>query len=177
MKKFLMISLAAVLFVLGASRVNAMSEADLKKVLTQTIKINNTEISITADEKVLVEKYLNAYEVSEKDADYIAKKVEKAISILKAEGKTDLKKLSKSAKEQLKALVSDISSNTSVKATVTKGSLVVYKPDNSGVFAEVDKLVKQTGSEVSSIAVIASIAFVVTIAGACLVVKQIKESN
>ena len=125
--------------------------------------------------KAAIERYLNQYDVNASDADYINTKLNEAISILKSEGQTDFKKLSTSAKNQLKALVEEISNNTSVNATVTNGSIVVY--DGAGeVFFEVTKLVKQTGSEMSTTAIITALSFLVVAAGACLVVKQVKEN-
>ena len=176
MKKVFMSVLVISLLLLGVKNVNAMTEAQLKTKLTQSITINGTEVSLTADEKNLVTKYLNEYEVSSKDADYISGKVDEAISILKSEGKTDFKELSSSAKTKLKALVSDVAANTSVNATVTNGSIVIYNGDGT-VFAEVDKLVKQTGTESNKLTIVASIAAAVTLVGAYFVVRQVKVSE
>ena len=78
-------------------------------------------------------------------------------------------------KNQLKALVEKVSANTSINATVTGDSVVVYKPAG-GVFAEVDDPIKQTGLETSPVAMMAGISFLITLAGACLVVRQVKEN-
>ena len=175
MKKIFLVSLIASLF-FGINTVSAMSEADLQKKLTQSFTIAGQKVGVATDTKVLVERYLKENEVSSKDADYIASKIDEAIAILKAEGKTDFSKLSTSTKTKLKSLVSDISSNTSVKASVKKNALIIYNADGT-VFAEVSKLVKQTGRETSQIVALVSIAGVVVVAGAYLVVRQVKTSK
>lgn len=173
MKKLGYLLLVVLLFV-GVLRVDALTEDQLKDALTQTIDIKGTKVSVDAATKTAIERYLNQYDVSTTDADYINGKINTAISILKSEGQTDFTKLSASAKSQLKGLVEDISANTSVKATVTNGTVVVY--DGSGnVFFEVTKLVKQTGSEMTTTAMMAAISFLVVAAGACLIVKQVRE--
>jgi len=176
MKKLFILSLAVVFAFVGMLSANAMSEAKLKEVLTKTYNINGTNYSVSSEVKVYIERYLNENEVSSDDADYIAKKVDQAVEIVRASGATDLThftKLPKDTQKQLKTLVADISANTSVKATVTKNSVAVTNAD--GTVVEVTGLVKQTGSETNIIAVIAGIAFVVTVVGACLVVRQVKH--
>ena len=108
--------------------------------------------------------------------EYIADRVNEAVDIIKASGKSSTKDLSAATKTQLKGLVEKVSANTSVKATVQGNNVVVYKPDG-GVFASIDKPIKQTGSESSIVALIASVSFLITVAGACLVVKQVKTSK
>ena len=76
---------------------------------------------------------------------------------------------------QLKALVSDVNTNTSVHATVMNGAVVIYAPSGE-VFAEVSRLVKQTDEKTNTIAIIAGVAVLITIAGVALVVKQVKSN-
>ena len=174
MKKLGILLFAVLLFV-GVARVDAISEDELKDALTQTFEIDGTKVHVDDATKTAIERYLNQYEVSSADADYIKARIDTAISILKSEGQTDFKKLSDDAKDRLKALVVEISNHTSVKATVTNGSVVIL--DASGdTFFEVDHLVKQTGSTVTLTAVMAGISVLIVAAGACLVVKQVKEN-
>ena len=76
MKKLGYLLFAVLLFV-GVVKVNAMSEEDLKKALTQTIEINGTKVSIDDATKTAIERYLNQYEVSSSDADYINERINK----------------------------------------------------------------------------------------------------
>ena len=174
MKKLSVLLFAVLLFV-GVARVDAMTEDELKEALTQTIEINGTKISVDDATKTAIERYLNQYEVSSADADYINQRINTAISILKSEGQTEFKKLSSTAKSKLKALVEEISDHTSVKATVTNGSVVVLDPSGN-TFYEVTHLVKQTGSTTTLTAMLAGISVLIVAAGACLVVKQVKEN-
>lgn len=177
MKKIgLLIAVICVLF--GLTNVSAMTESDLKAKLSQTVQLKNGSYKLSAGDKKLLDDYLNQYEVSSEHADFIAARVDKAIEIMKSEGHADFKKYSKASKEALKALVVEISNNTSVKATVTKDSVVVYKPDGSGeVFAEITGLVKQTGFGVSSLALITCISVFIVAVGSFFIVRQVKTSN
>ena len=175
MKKFLL-SLAIVGMLFVAMPVHALSEADLAAKFKKSFKVGNDTVSIDSDTKVLVERYLNTYEVSEEDCEYIANKIDEAISILQKDGHYEVSKMSTSTKDKLKALVTDVSSHTNVKGTTKKGAVVIYKPNSTETFAEVTRLVKQTGNETNTIAIVASVALLITVAGACLVVRQVKSN-
>ncbi len=174
MRKFSLLLIIMVVF-FSFTGVKAKTEEELKKILTQSIKVGKATFALSDDEKVLVERYLEQNEVSSEDADFIAVRVDKAISIIKAEGHVEFKNFSQSSKDKLKALVSEISENTSVKATVTKNSLIVYNQDGTKV--EVTKLVKQTGSETSKIAMLAGLSILIVAVGTCLVIKQVKTGE
>ncbi len=172
MKKVLLTFVVA-LFV-GIISVSAMTEKDLRKRFDETITIGGVTYEVSAGDKKLVDDYLAKYKVSDKDCKYISDKIDEVIAIVKAEGKAEGKNFSKDAKAKLKAIVADIAANTSVKATVKEGCLVILNEDGS-TFAEVDKLVKKTGTN-NTIAMIAGVAFVITLAGAVLVVRQAKQN-
>ncbi len=175
MKRLLSVGLVLVMF-FAVVTVKAMTEDQLYDALTQTVEINGTKYTVDEATKNHIKMYLNQFDVSSADCDYINTRINKAINILKSEGTADASKLSASAKQQLKDLVAEIRENTSVKASVTDGAVVIY--DNEGeVFFEVTKLVKQTGIETSTTAIIASISLVIVAAGALLVGRQVKHSN
>ncbi len=176
MKKLSIFALIASLFVFGTFTVNAKTEDELKEILTQTITVGKEKYALSDGDKVLVERYLNEFDVSSEHADIIAEKVEAAINIIKGQGNVNFKSYPESVKQDLKTLVGEISSSTSVKATLTKDALIVYGEGNN-VFAEVTKLVKQTGVETSRIAVIAGISILIVAVGTCLVIKQVKTSE
>ena len=174
MKKLSYVLLAAILF-FGFFKVNAATEEELKDALFGTVKINGSEYRLDDGTRTAVERYLNEYDVNSSDADYIITRINTAKSILESEGEPNFKNLSSSAKNRLKALVVEIDEHTSVKATVTNGSVVV-KDGSGNKFYEVTKLVKQTGSETSVTALIAGISLLIVAAGSFLVVKQVKEN-
>lgn len=176
MKKVFLVLVAAVSLFLGVKTTNAMTEAELKEILTKTYTINGGKFKVKESFAGYIDSYLNAYDVKSADADYIAARVDEAINIIKASGKSKVEDLSAAKKNELKALVEKVSVNTEVKATVQGDTLVVYKPEG-GVFAKVDDPIKQTGSESNTLTVIATLSFLITVAGACLVVRQVKSSN
>ena len=175
MKKVFFVSIiAALIFTL--TNVSAMSESDLRKKFDVEVKVGNGVYSLPAGDKKAVDDYLATHEVSEEDCQYIADRIDKAVEIIEADGHAVFQDFSSSTKKQLKQLVTEIDANTSVKATVTDGSVVILNEDGS-TFYEAVKLVKQTGSEINSIAIVASLAVVVVVAGACLVIRQVKKAN
>lgn len=133
MKKLLVFVFA---FFIGLVSVNAMSESELKTKLTQEYKVNGVTFKASDAQKTAMEQYLNQYNVSSSDADYIAGKLDEAFNVLRASGKTSFYKMSKADKNKIVALVSDVATHTSVKAAIIKNNLVVYKPGTSDIFYE-----------------------------------------
>ena len=172
MKKLsILVLIMAVFF--SFTGVKAKTEEELKEILTQTITVGGSKYSLA--DKVLVERYLDQNDVSSADADYIAERVNTAKTIIQGQGNVDFKNYPQNVKDQLKALVAEISENTSVRATLTKDGLTVYNQDNTTVV--VTKLVKQTGSETSKTAIIAGLSILIVAVGTCLVIKQVKTSE
>ena len=173
MKKMLFLLLTGVLFL--ATGVKAMSEDDLQAKFTKSYEMNGSTYSLSEGDKALVKRYLKQNEVSSKDCDYIAGKVDEAISLMRKSGVKDLSEFSKfpkSLKDDLKKLVEDIAANTKVKATTKKGSVVIYNTDGT-VFAEITKFIKNTGTNVN---IIPTVALFASILGIALVVKNIKAN-
>lgn len=179
MKKLSMIALMAVLFLVGATNTNALTESELKAKLSQTITVDGKEVKLSNDNLVLIDRYLKENEISSEDADYIASRVDEAIEIIKENKITDLSNINGSAKSELKSLVTAVSKNTDVKATITDGKITVYNTDGK-VFTTVsattsnNTIIKQTGANVS---LIVTISAVVIAAGAYVVVRQVKYSK
>lgn len=147
MKKIGMLAVAGILLFGFSANVNAMTESELEAKLTATYTINGHEFSLKDTEKVLVEEYLAANEISEEDADYIAAKVDEAIQILEDANVSNIDALSNGNKNKLVALVSDISSNTAVKATVLSGGVLSIQNIDGTEFARVTKsAIRQTGN-------------------------------
>ena len=133
MKKVLVFIFA--LFI-SITSVSAMSEAKLKEKLTATYKVNGSTFKATDAQKTAMEQYLNQYDISSSDADYIAGKVDEAFNILKNSGKKSFYDMTKADKDKIVALVSDVATHTSVKAAIVKNNLVVYKQGSSEIFYE-----------------------------------------
>lgn len=173
MKKCGMILLAALVMFGFSVSADAMTEDELEAKLTATYDINGNEISLRDTEKVLVEQYLAKNEISESDASYIASKVDEAIAILRNANVTNLNDLSSADKNKLVALVSDISDNTAIKATVLSGGVLSIQNIDGTEFARVTKeAIRQTGA--SNILVITGI---ISLAGLAIAVGMLKKKN
>ena len=175
MKKLGIVALVIGLFVFGTISVKALTEDGLREKILQTIKVGNSEYSLTSAEKKMVETYLDQNEISDADATYIGEKLDSAISIIKGQKNVDFTKYPKDVKEELKALVADISANTKVKASLTKEGLTVKNADDSEIV--ITKLVKQTGYEASKTAIIVAISFLIVAVGTGLVIRQVKTGE
>ncbi len=171
MKKLIALVLVGFLFFAGVNSVSAMSEADLKAKFEETLTLNGDKYGLSSGVIVLVERYLNEYEVSAEDADYIAERIDKAKGIIEKDGHAKFADFSEDTKKQLKTLVDEIDRKTSVSARCTKGSVIVEDKDGK-TFAEVTELVKQTGSETSTIALMSSISLIIVLAGTALLGKK-----
>lgn len=175
MKKLFITIFTVTLLLVGISNAKAMSESELLKKFTASYNINGYQYQLSEGDKVLVKRYLDSYDVSSKDADYISSKIDQAISAMRNSGLTDFSSFSKfpsSLKRILKGYVEDIASNTSIKASLSKGTVIIYAPDGT-VFAEISKIIKNTGS---SLNVIVSAAILITIVGAIVLVKNVKTN-
>ena len=172
MKKNIVLLIAFLVVILGVNSVYAISESQLKTKLTQSYEINGGKYYIGSELKVLAERYLDQYDVSEADCDYIAERIDLAVDILRNAGVVDARKLSAGEKNQLKKLVSEINANTSVKATVTKDAVVIYD-ENGNVFAEANRLVKQTDNN-TNIMILA--ACLIAFTGIALIIRQARNN-
>ena len=133
MKKCLVLLMA---LVFGLTSVSAMTEDELKEKLTQSYEVNGVVFKANDQQKTMIERYLEQYDVSSADADLIYSKLQAAFDILRASGKKSFYNLSSSDKNRIVALVGDVSANTSVNAAIVDGNLVVYVPGtpNGSVF-------------------------------------------
>ena len=173
MKKLFFISIFSIL--LGVLNVNAMTESELRARFAETITIGNSKYSLPSGTLKQVDDYLAKYELTSDECDYISAKIDEAIKILESEGKENFKDMSESTKTKLKNLVANVASNTSVKATVTDGAVIILNDDGS-TFAEVSKLIKQTDVSSNNITMIVGMSAVIMLIGAGLVIRQVKNN-
>ena len=130
MKKLLVF---VALFVFGLASVSAMTESEFKAKLNGTTKeINGSTFKLTDQEKTLVERYLDQYEVTSADADLIVEKLEDVFDILKNSGKKKFQDLPADKKQEVKTIVTNLSASAnSVDCTIKNGKLVVYVPNSN----------------------------------------------
>lgn len=173
MKKFL-VMLVAVTF--GLASVSAMTEDELKDKLTQSYEVNGVTFKATDQQKVLIEKYLNQYDVSSSDADTIYSKMQSALSILEASGKKSFYDLSSSDKNNIIALVNDVATSTSVDAAIVDGKLVVYVPGTSSASVFYQAPVTPIAQTNSNRSVIVAGLGLFSLLGVALAFKKIKNA-
>ena len=159
MKKLFLMVIGVV--ALLSTNVDAMTEKELQQKLTKEYTINGVSFKLDSSYVSQLERYLNENEVSSKDADYISKKVDEVVKVIEAGNAKDIKSLSKSEKDKLKNIASEISSNTDVNVTVAKGGEVtVYNTDGT-VFTKVSEPIKYTDNNtliisLTTVAILAS---------------------
>jgi len=149
MKKFLLIVTFAFVMILGMTNVKAATEEELLNKFKQGYVVNGTSVKATDYQLNEAKRYLNKYEVSATDADFIISKMDEIYELAKADKAKTFTDLSDARKTKAVSIVAEISNKTTVKATLTKnGILTIYESDGKTVFTEVvDKdITKQTGS-------------------------------
>ena len=148
MKKTILIITFMALVFLGLTNVKAASESELLSKLSQGYIVDGETVKAPDYQINEAKRYLNKYEVSETDCDFIISKIDEIYELAKNEKAKSFTELSSSGKSKAVSVVAEISSKTSVKATLTKnGILTIYESDGKTVFAEIiDKdITKQTG--------------------------------
>lgn len=146
-KRFLILTLL-VAFV-GLVNVKAATENDLLNKISQEYVVDGEVVKATSYQVNEAKRYLNKYEVSEEDCDFIIAKIDEIYELAKKDKAKSFTELSSSSKAKAVSIVAEISNKTSVKATLTKnGILTIFESDGKTVFAQIiDKdITKQTGS-------------------------------
>ncbi len=173
MKKFGVIAFLVVVMFGLSTNVSAMTESELQAKFTATYTVNGKEITLRDREKLLVEEYLIKNDVTPTDADYIAKKVDEALDIMRSSKVSDIRHLSSSEKRKLADLVVDISENTAVKATVLSGGILSIQNLDGTEFAKITQdAIRQTGSNNMIL-----ITGVISLVGIAIAVGMLKKKN
>lgn len=176
MKKLSYILLAiAVLFM--STNVNAMTESELIAKITKTYIIDGEEVKVTASQVTELERYLNKYELSSEDADYISAKIDQAVAIAQSGKAKSFTELTSDEVAQMMTIVSEVSENTSVKATLTKGGkLTIYEQDGTTPFTVItdkDNGIQHTDNNYFIIV----IASAISLLGVVVITKKVAGAN
>ena len=181
MKKIVMMLLAVALVFSVVSPVRALddeiTEKDVLDKLEMTYTINGAEFKISPALKKIIEDYAKEFEVPTEDLRALSVTIDNAIKLVKGTKATSIDTLPKAAKEELLDMLADLKVNTSINVTYTEGVLTIYNPETGKVFEKVTDLVKQTGTETNSIAILAGVSFVVMLAGAFVVVRKVRTTD
>ncbi len=178
-KNLFVILLLAVVTLAGVTNVYAMSEADLKAKASQDYYVNGVKADVPANYIKLLNDYLDAFNVSEADCQYIADQIDYLYSVAQTKNITNAKEMRQKAYAEVKTVASNVSANTKVKVTVEGNGVVdlKYYDDPSKTFRKIqftengEIIAKNTGS-VSLLYV----AGVVSLLGAGLLVYRIRKA-
>ena len=166
------VCLFVAMLLVGTLNVNAMSKDELKAKLTKAYTINGATFQATCDQKAQIKRYLSQNDVSESDADYIASKIDEAIAIIERGNANSFEKLTKAEKNEIKALLKEVSNNTSVKVTAVKNGVKVYNLDGTVFTVATAYKVKYTDTYM-----IIALAGVVSIIGIAVIARKMKKAN
>ena len=176
MKKVLLVVAFAFTMFFGLVNVNAASESDLIAKLSQGYAIGSETVKASDYQISEAKRYLNKYDVSATDADYIIAKIDEIYAVAKGENAKSFTDLSSTAKSKIVSLVAEVSNNTSVKVSLTNnGVLTVFESDGKTPFTEIKDadITKQTGT--NNIAFV--IASVIAVVGIAYVAKKAIKEN
>ncbi len=176
MKKTLFAVVTAAVVLFGATNVHAMTEDQLREKLSGTFEVNGKEVRVPEEYLLQMENYLDKYDLSDNDANYISDKIDEAISSVKS-GAKSFSELTSAERQKMVSIVADIREHTSVKATLTDSvngaKLVIYEADGVTPFAVIEDKIKETGVN-NSITLIAS---AISVLGLAFVVKKVAKAN
>lgn len=124
MRKTLKVAILFIMLALLATTVvNAMGSKDLAAKLYNI----GEKYGMTSADKVKVERYFNQYPVTEEEAETLIKEAYAVAEVMDAEGVTDISKLSKEGKEQLKLIANEAAEVVNVTLKFDGKSAEVYK--------------------------------------------------
>lgn len=173
MKKIFLV-IVAVFTLFSTKNVLAMTEAELTAKVKATYDINGHQLSVPTKYINLYDDYVNQYELTSADCQYIADQIDMLVSAARNNGVTSIKDLQTKCAEELRTACANVSANTGVKATVlANGKVSVSKYNNPNeVFAIIGVNVATNTGPASLV----YIAGMITLIGAGLLVYKIKKA-
>lgn len=174
-KSLLMVLLLAVISLAGITNVYAMTEDELRAKGNQTFDINGTPADIPASYIKLFNDYLDTFEVSEADCEYIAGQIDYLYGVAVAKNITNVVDLRKKAYAEVREVAANVTANTKATVTVNGNGVVTVSryDDPSKVFAKIEgnTVAKNTGS-----VNLLYVAGIITLLGAGLLVYRVKKA-
>lgn len=180
MRKLAAVALLLVMLIgVFAGTVNAATESELLEYLSQEFKVGGETISISAEDKVKIERYLNENEVTAEQADSIIAKVDQVIAILEEAGETDLTKLSREDKDRIMAIANEAASvlGLTLSYDASTKTISVYKDgkliESTSIASETSGELVQTGSTGYVYVAILAVAIIAVVA---VVTKKVRAN-
>lgn len=173
MKKKKILILLLAISLLFCTKVNAMTEDELKEKLTDSYTVNGRTEKADSSLVAQIERYLNENEVSHEDCDYISNKIDEAIALIEKGSATQWHQLTSKEKEMLISLVDDISNATSVKSSLSKGGILTIYNEDGTIFTKLSNLIKYTDNNIIGIVIGGTISLI----GLLLIIKKVVKAN
>ena len=170
MKKLLTISILVIMILAVATTlVSATTQSELEAYLTKTHTIAGKEVTLTAEQKVKVERYFSENTLTDEQATAIKAKVDEGIALMEEAGVSDPSQLSGSDKTALLNVAKEAAAEAGLTLTLNSNdnTIEIYKDGKliESASTETGKFV-QTGSNnlvFVALAVVAIIAVVATV--------------
>lgn len=127
MKKLFSFFIVMVILIVSGTCVNAAGSDVLLNYAKKSHKIAGKEITLSASDKVKLERFLNDNPISEAEANSVISKAEAIIKIANDSGVNDISKLSKADKEKIIATANEAASILGVTLKFSNNNVEVYK--------------------------------------------------
>lgn len=170
MKKVIAVAILIIMIMMfGVSNV----EAATSKTLANELYNIGAKYGLTSSDKIKIERYLADNPVTDGQANQVIAKANEAVKIMENAGTTDIKKLTKAQKNNLKTIANEAASIVGVTLTYKNGTVEIYK---NGKLLEVitfrEGKLAYTGNK-SPVIVITSLIAVVALTTSIIVRKKI----
>lgn len=172
MRKRLFSVLLVVVAFMGIVNVKAMSEDELKAKVSGSFDINGVSLSIPKSYIKQLNDYLNEFEVSSDDCQYIADQVDILVNAAKTKGVKSISDFRKKCASEIKTACANVSANTKIKATVlSDGSVSVSRYNSNEEYSRLYNVIQNTG-----LVNILCIAGIISVLGAGLLVFKLRKA-
>ncbi len=172
MKRRIFAVLLVVVAFMGIANVYAMSEEDLKTKVSGTFNVNGVNLTIPSSYIKQLGDYLDEFEVSEEDCQYVSDQVDILLNAAKTKGVKSRDDFRKKCQEEIKTACANVSANTKIKATIlSDGSVSISKYGSNEEYTRLLNVIQNTGS-----AKILLIAGIISALGACLLVFKLRRA-
>ncbi len=137
MKKLAKIfTIVAFIAILTTTVVNASASDDLIAELSKSRTIGGKTVTLSASDRVKLERYLSEHPITEEEKNSIVANVDEAVAIMEAEGTADLSKLSADAKEKITTLAKAAASEMDLTLVVDTVGNTIKVYDENGTLIE-----------------------------------------
>ncbi len=178
MKKKMLIASLLVAGLVVTTPVNAMTEAQLREKLVSTYTINGKKASVNKKTVEKIDKYLKEFDVSSDDCDYIAKQIDAAIKEVEKTNATSWAELTSDQVTALTEIANNVSKNTEVKVSLSKGGSLTILDKDGNVWDTIDDVTNPAATNTNdSMSIVLGASAAISLVGLLLVTKKVVKAN